>query len=241
MHHVDENLVKWRGADDDSDEWNLVTFKDRNIADNFVRMVKKFSKCSLQTVETKIMHVYSSVKTELVLSEEENNVPVSLLNQKPVKVELFTTPPISSSAKSVFEDETVSKSMLPQPGESNEAMVSDSDIVTDDVHSRPLSKPAVDDDLDDIVPQSPVDTNDDGRFRSSTPTSKVPPYSAFVAGMAQNTSIEQTSGVAQNEQCNTKKKKPKKLPSIVNLQQVNVVYVCVLCVTCPYVVKIIKC
>ena len=230
--------MKWRGADDDDDVWNLVVFKDKIIADNFAKMVENFSKCSLQTVTTQInqiVHVYSPVKTEFVLSEEEKSVPVRLSNQMPVKVESFATPP-TSSTKSVFEDKSISKTTLAQPGESNEAMASENDTVTDDMHSSPVPKPATDDLDDNQIPLSPVDTNDDGKFRSSTPTSKMPPYSAFVAGMTQSTNMEQDSSIAQNEQYKAKKKKPKTLSTTVDLRQVNILCVsCMCCVTCVYV------
>lgn len=167
--------MKWSSTDDDS-TWNLKLI-DKSNADNFVGMVKEFSKLSLQTDQTQTnetVHVYSSVtETDIYKSK---TVLTSYSNQMPVKANLFTTPP-TSSVKSVFEQ-------LNSSVEShNEAMISENDNDTDGIPNDKIQKPSVDD--YDEVPLSPgaVAPINDNSLGSSVPTGE---HLSNIAGVLQS-------------------------------------------------------
>ena len=182
--------MKWSSTDDDN-AWNL-KLTDKSNADNFVRMVKEFSKLSLQTDRTQInetVHIYSSVtETDIYKSK---TVLTSYSNQMPVKANLFTTPPTSPSVKSVFEQ-------LNRSVEShNEAMISENDNDTDGIPNDKIHKPSVDD--YDEVPLSPgaVAPINDNSLGSSVPTGE---HLSNIAGVLQSMQPVQPVQTAQSMQ-----------------------------------------
>ena len=214
--------MKWSDVDDVDNIWNL-RLTDKSNADNFVQMVKKFSKLSLQSDKTETVHVYSSVtNTGSSVPEENKSINLPFSSSISVEAKSFTTQLTSSSG---FVHTGSSET---NPVESkNEAMSSVNDTDNDGVLSDRGSKLPTND--HDEVPVSSVAVSNDQMFESSIPTGDYPPNIADEVTEMLKTSVSSTDsttagafvpGIEQNipqNESHTKKNKPPTLPTMDDL------------------------